>query len=192
MSPTTTPTASRRPSRSTYRYTPRSPDLEPHARSPALRNHDPSSPTTARKTSLRASASTPRCTPPAPRTASPTWFGLKGAGPPTAGDSSATPPPQPGAYINAHRAEWKALATKHGLKIGVMDVELGEGKGGYQYFIITLFDFDRHPDLGGMREVGFQESVKGDASWAVAFERFQKGGRFRDCDFDSALLPFSY
>lgn len=50
-----------------------------------------------------------------------------------------------------------------------MDVELGEGKGGYQHFIMTLFDFDRHLDLGGMHEVGFQESVKGDA---VAFERF--------------------
>jgi hypothetical protein len=99
------------------------------------------------------------------------WFGLKGVGPPEDG----SPAPQPGAYINEHRAEWKALAAKHGLKGGVMDVELGEGKGGYQYFIMTLFDFDRHLDLGRMREVGFEDSVEGDASWAVAFERFRKG-----------------
>lgn len=83
--------------------------------------------------------------------------------------------PQPGAFLREHRAEWKALATKHGLKRGVMDVELGEGKGGYQYFIMTLFDFDRHLDLSGMREVGFEESVEGDTSWAIAFERFRKG-----------------
>ena len=82
---------------------------------------------------------------------------------------------QPGAYIDAHRAEWKALATEHGLKSGVMDVEVGAGKGGYQYFIMTLFDFDRHLDLGGMREVGFAEGVEGDASWGVAFERFRRG-----------------
>lgn len=55
-----------------------------------------------------------------------------------------------------------------------MDVELGEGKGGYQYFIMTLFDFDRHLDLSGMRDVGFEESVEGDASWAIAFERLRK------------------
>jgi hypothetical protein len=100
------------------------------------------------------------------------WFGLKGVGPSPPG---AEPSPQPGAYLREHRAEWKALAAKHGLKSGAVDVELGEGKGGYQYFIMTLFDFDRHLDLGGMRDVGFEESVEGDASWAVAFERFRKG-----------------
>ena len=96
------------------------------------------------------------------------WFGLKGVGPPEDG----SPAPQPGAYINEHRAEWKALAAKHRLKGGVMDVE---GKGGHRYSILTLFDFDRHLDLGGMREAGFEESVEGDASWSVAFERFRKG-----------------
>ena len=102
------------------------------------------------------------------------WFGLKGDGPPL-GKDEGQQHPQPGAYINQHRAEWKALARKHGLKNGVLDVEVGEGKGGYQYFIMTLFDFDRHLDLGGMREVGFDESVEGDKSWAIAFERFRKG-----------------
>ena len=59
---------------------------------------------------------------------------------------------QPGAYINKHRAEWKELATKHGLKSGVMDVELDESKGGYQHFMMKLFDFGRHLDLNDMRK----------------------------------------
>ena len=96
------------------------------------------------------------------------WFGLKGVEP-------TADAPQPPAYINAHREEWRELVKKHGLKSGVMDVELGEGKGGYQYFIMTLFDFDRHLDLSAMREVGFHDSVEGDRSWWTAFDRFRKG-----------------
>ena len=96
------------------------------------------------------------------------WFGLEGTGPREGA-------PQPPAYIGQHMEKWQELVKKHGLKKGVMDVELDGGKGGYQYFIMTLFDFDRHLDLSAMREVGFTDQVLGDKCWATAFDRFRAG-----------------
>ncbi len=99
------------------------------------------------------------------------WFGLKGVGPLDDGSEA----PQPPAYIKEHGAEWQALVKKHGMKSGVMDVELGEGKSGYQYFIMSLFDFDRQCDLSSMRSVGFEDILEDDKCWWTAFERFRKG-----------------
>ncbi|MCJ1298326.1 hypothetical protein MMC08_001115 [Hypocenomyce scalaris] len=96
------------------------------------------------------------------------WFGLQGAGP-------AEGAPEPAQYIKENHGKWSELVKKHDLRPGVVDVELGGGKGGYQYFIMTLFDFDRHCDLSAMKESGFDDVLEGDRAWLIAFERFRKG-----------------
>ncbi|CAN9448398.1 unnamed protein product [Alternaria sp. RS040] len=61
-------------------------------------------------------------------------FGLKGTGPEEGS-------PQPGAYIDAHKKEWEELEKKHNLKKGSVDSDITHP--GFQYFIMTMFDFDR-------------------------------------------------
>ncbi|CAN9365462.1 unnamed protein product [Alternaria alternata] len=62
------------------------------------------------------------------------YFGLKGTGPEEGS-------PQPGAYIDAHKKEWEELEKKHNLKKGSVDSDITHP--GFQYFIMTMFDFDR-------------------------------------------------
>ncbi|CAN9479384.1 unnamed protein product [Alternaria alternata] len=62
------------------------------------------------------------------------YFGLNGTGPEEGS-------PQPGAYIDAHKKEWEELEKKHNLKRGSVDSDITHP--GFQYFIMTMFDFDR-------------------------------------------------
>lgn len=96
------------------------------------------------------------------------YFGLKAGNP----DKDA---PQPGKYIGEHLAEWKKTVEEKGLRKGVAEVDASEGKSGYQYFLMTLFNFDRQCDLKASRDVGFLEKVPPGKSFITAFDRFREG-----------------
>lgn len=98
------------------------------------------------------------------------FFNLKGAPPPAGGSG-----PQPGQYLSDHLEQWKALETKHGLATG----RVGNDKSlaGFQYFIMTLFDFDRPLDLSKEIKAWNQgsraEEEDSQTAWWTAFERFR-------------------
>ncbi|KAF1990415.1 hypothetical protein K402DRAFT_348521 [Aulographum hederae CBS 113979] len=97
------------------------------------------------------------------------FFGLKGVGPPAGGSGS-----QPGDYVQAHLEEWKELETKHGLVGG----RVGNDRsfGGFPYFIMTMFNFDRHMDMGKTHKTWGKAKEETDAkgAWWTAFERFRR------------------
>ncbi|RDW77751.1 hypothetical protein BP6252_05804 [Coleophoma cylindrospora] len=97
------------------------------------------------------------------------YFGLVGAPPPKGGSG-----PQPGKYIEEHLEQWKELETQSGLQTGRVGNE--RSFGGFQYFIMTMFDFDRQLDMSKMHEAwgkGVEETdIKG--AWWTAFDRFRK------------------
>lgn len=94
------------------------------------------------------------------------FFGLKGVGP--TADS-----PQPGPYIQEHRDKWIQLAQTHQLRLETLENELANPK--FQFYIMSLFTFDRVMSLEAMYETGFSETADEQASWFCAFERFRKG-----------------
>lgn len=98
------------------------------------------------------------------------FFGLKGTPPPQGGSG-----PQPGEYLASHLERWKEIEKKHGLATGRVGND--RSLAGYQYFIMTLFDFDRQLDLGKMHEAwkqdGNVEEANDKAVWWTAFERFR-------------------
>ncbi|KAK3116446.1 hypothetical protein LTR53_003172 [Teratosphaeriaceae sp. CCFEE 6253] len=101
------------------------------------------------------------------------FFGLKGVGPPEGGAG-----PQPLAYLADHIEEWKGMEKRYGLVGGRVGNE--RSLAGFDYFIMTLFDFDRPLDLGRMLEMwgeaGKGEEVEGKAAWWTAFGRFRDAG----------------
>lgn len=96
------------------------------------------------------------------------YFNLVGTPPPAGGSG-----PQPGKYIEEHADEWKALEVKHGLQTGRVGNE--RTFGGFQYFIMTMFDFDRQLDMSKTHGVWGKEKVEVDVkgAWWTAFERFR-------------------
>ncbi|EON67348.1 hypothetical protein W97_06601 [Coniosporium apollinis CBS 100218] len=99
------------------------------------------------------------------------FFGLKGVGPPPNGGSG----PQPGEYLVEHVETWRELEQKHGLQKG--RVEGNERSfGGFPYFIMTMFNFDRQMDMSKLHETWGDEKVETDAkgAWWTAFERFRR------------------
>ncbi|KAH7018435.1 uncharacterized protein B0I36DRAFT_276992 [Microdochium trichocladiopsis] len=96
------------------------------------------------------------------------YFGLKGVGPPPGGSG-----PQPTQYCADHFAEWQELEKKHGLKTG----RAGNDRsfGGFPYFIMTMFNFDRHLDMSKAHALMGKEKEETDAkgAWWTAFDRFR-------------------
>ncbi|KAK6439955.1 hypothetical protein LTR95_003818 [Oleoguttula sp. CCFEE 5521] len=98
------------------------------------------------------------------------FFGLKGTAPPAGGSG-----PQPGQYLTEHLEQWKALEKKHGLATG----RVGNDRSfaGFQYFIMTMFNFDRQLDLTNMHAAwsdgGKVQEVDSKTAWWTAFERFR-------------------
>ncbi|KAF2446752.1 hypothetical protein P171DRAFT_462154 [Karstenula rhodostoma CBS 690.94] len=92
------------------------------------------------------------------------YFGLEGTGP----EENA---PQPGAYIAAHRGEWDALEEKEGLKKGSVDSDITHP--GFQYYIMTMFDFDRQMSMEASHGVGYTEVIETPETWKVAFDRMR-------------------
>ena len=93
------------------------------------------------------------------------YFGLEGTGPE---ENS----PQPGAYIKEHRAQWDELEKKHNLKKGSVDNNITHP--GFQYFIMTMFNFDRQQDMSLSKEVGYAEEIGTQQAWYLAFDRMKK------------------
>ncbi|KAF2404500.1 hypothetical protein EJ06DRAFT_469557 [Trichodelitschia bisporula] len=97
------------------------------------------------------------------------FFGLKGVAPPPGGSG-----PQPIQYVADHFAEWQKLEKEYGLKTG----RAGNGRSynGFPYFIMTMFDFDRHMSLNAMHEAwgGEREETDVKGTWWTAFERFRE------------------
>ncbi|RYO35049.1 hypothetical protein AA0111_g3413 [Alternaria arborescens] len=93
------------------------------------------------------------------------YFGLKGTGPEEGS-------PQPGAYIDAHKKEWEELEKKHNLKKGSVDSDITHP--GFQYFIMTMFDFDRQMSMEASHKVGYTEEIATKETWTTAFDRMRK------------------
>lgn len=98
------------------------------------------------------------------------FFGLRGTPPPEGGSG-----PQPGEYLASHFELWKEVEKKNGLATG----RVGNDRtlAGYQYFLMTLFDFDRQLNLSKMhnawKQGGEVEEADTKAVWWTAFERFR-------------------
>jgi hypothetical protein len=97
------------------------------------------------------------------------YFGLKGTPPPPGGSG-----PQPGKYIEDHLSEWKKLEQVHGLQTGRVGNE--RSFGGFQYFIMTMFNFDRDLDMSKCHKVwgDVKEETDVKGAWWKAFDRFRK------------------
>ncbi|KXJ86802.1 hypothetical protein Micbo1qcDRAFT_218528 [Microdochium bolleyi] len=96
------------------------------------------------------------------------YFGLKGVGPPPGGSG-----PQPTEYCADHFAEWQELERKHGLKTGRVGND--RSYGGFPYFIMTMFNFDRPLDMTKTHKLMGKEKEETDAkcAWWTAFDRFR-------------------
>ncbi|KAH6976936.1 hypothetical protein BKA56DRAFT_632876 [Ilyonectria sp. MPI-CAGE-AT-0026] len=97
------------------------------------------------------------------------YFGLKGVAPPAGGSG-----PQPTQYLADHIDQWKEVEKKYGLVTGRVGNE--RSFGGFPYFIMTMFNFDRHLDMSQVHEMWGEakEEVDTKAAWWTAFDRFRK------------------
>lgn len=97
------------------------------------------------------------------------YFGLKGVGPSADGTA-----PQPTQYLADHVDEWKKVEQKHGLVSG----RVGNDRsfGGFPYFIMTMFNFDRHLDMSLAHEMmgDTKEEIDTKGAWYTAFDRFRQ------------------
>lgn len=96
------------------------------------------------------------------------YFGLKGVAP-TSGSG-----PDPVGYTADHKERWWQLEKKHGLQTG--RVGNGRSYGGFPYFIMTMFNFDRNLDMSKMHHAWGETREETDArgAWWTAFDRFRK------------------
>jgi hypothetical protein len=97
------------------------------------------------------------------------YFGLIGTPPPPGGSG-----PQPGKYIEDHLTQWKKLEQDSGLQTGRVGNE--RSYGGFQYFIMTMFNFDRDLDMSKMHDAwgASKEETDIKGAWYTAFDRFRK------------------
>ncbi|KAF2430459.1 hypothetical protein EJ08DRAFT_633988 [Tothia fuscella] len=97
------------------------------------------------------------------------FFELKGVAPPEGGSG-----PQPGDYVQAHLKEWEKMEKEKGLVGG----RVGNNRsfGGFPYFIMTMFNFDRQQDLTKSHEAWGKgaEAVDAKKAWWTVFERFRE------------------
>jgi hypothetical protein len=93
------------------------------------------------------------------------YFGLKGTGP-------STNPPEMRKYIKEHIDVWRKLEEKHGLQTGHADS--AKTFPGFEYFLMTQFDFDRQYDMEKMYATGFTEERGTGMAWGLVFDRMRK------------------
>ncbi|KAF2430454.1 hypothetical protein EJ08DRAFT_633974 [Tothia fuscella] len=96
------------------------------------------------------------------------YFGLKGVGP-----QEGKKGVEIRKYINENIEVWKELEKKHGLKKGIADSDLTFT--GFEYFLMTQFDFDRHYDMTKMYATGFKEEQTPLEAWSTVFDRMRAG-----------------
>ncbi|KAG9240196.1 hypothetical protein BJ878DRAFT_311979 [Calycina marina] len=94
------------------------------------------------------------------------YFGLKGVPPPK---SDAT---EVRAYIKRNIGAWHQLEEKQGLKHSIADSE--KTFAGSEYFLLTMFDFDREYDMTKMYGTGFSEERGTLEAWGGVFDRMKK------------------
>jgi hypothetical protein len=95
------------------------------------------------------------------------YFGLKGVGPPESGESN-----EVRTYIKKHINLWNRMEKKHVLKTGIADSELTFK--GFEYFLLTQFDFDRQYDMTKMYVTGFEEERSTLQAWSGVFDRMRE------------------
>ena len=92
------------------------------------------------------------------------YFGLEGCGP-VEGTADVRE------YIKKHIDVWHKLEEKYGLKKGIADSDLTFK--GFEYFLLTLFDFDRQYDMTKMYDTGFKEERDVMQAWGLVFDRMK-------------------
>ncbi|KAK5019482.1 hypothetical protein LTR16_000511 [Cryomyces antarcticus] len=96
------------------------------------------------------------------------YFGLRGT-PPT---EATTKVNKLRKYIYDHLPEWRVLEKKHGLRTGIADSDIT--LEGFEYFLLTQFDFDRQYDMTKMYSTGFAEERGILQTWGVVFDRMRE------------------
>jgi hypothetical protein len=91
-------------------------------------------------------------------------FDLKGTGP-------VTDPPEIRRFIKENIGVWHELEKKHGLQTGHADSD--RVFPGFEYFLMTQFDFDREYDMEKMYATGFKEERGTREAWGGVFERMR-------------------
>ncbi|KAH7377329.1 hypothetical protein BKA66DRAFT_496475 [Pyrenochaeta sp. MPI-SDFR-AT-0127] len=93
------------------------------------------------------------------------YFGLKGTGP-------APNPPEIRQFIKDNISTWNELEKKHGLQAG--HAHNDKVFPGFEYFLMTQFDFDRQYDMSKMYSTGFTEERETKQAWGGVFDRMRR------------------
>lgn len=64
------------------------------------------------------------------------------------------------------------MEKKYGLKSGIADSDLTFK--GFEYFLLTQFDFDRQYDMAKMYGTGFKEERSTSHAWGGVFDRMKR------------------
>lgn len=92
------------------------------------------------------------------------YFGLKGTGP---SDS----PPEIRIFIKENLETWKKLEESDVLQKG--HAHNDKVFPGFEYFLMTQFDFDRQYDMSKMYSTGFKEERDTKQAWGGVFDRMK-------------------
>jgi hypothetical protein len=95
------------------------------------------------------------------------YFGLIGIGPPFKGEST-----EVRTYIKKHLNIWYGMEKKYSLRSGIADSE--RTYKGFEYFLLSQFDFDRQYDMTKMYGTGFVEERDSMQAWGGVFDRMRE------------------
>lgn len=94
------------------------------------------------------------------------YFGLVGTGP-------SPNPPEMRKFIKENMGTWRRLEREKGLQSGHADSE--RTFPGFEYFLMTQFDFDRQYDMDKVyKEAGFGEERGTLEAWGGVFDNMRK------------------
>ena len=93
------------------------------------------------------------------------YFDLNGTGP-------AADPPEMRKFIKDNMDTWERLEREHGLQTGHADSK--RTFPGFEYFLMTQFDFDRQYDMEKTYATGFNEERDTLQAWGPVFDRMRK------------------
>ncbi|KAJ4351999.1 uncharacterized protein N0V89_007345 [Didymosphaeria variabile] len=93
------------------------------------------------------------------------YFDLNGTGP-------TSDPPEMRKFIKDNIDVWKRLEKEKGLQTGHADSE--RTFSGFEYFLMTQFDFDRQYDMSKTYATGFSEERDTLEAWSLVFDRMRK------------------
>lgn len=93
------------------------------------------------------------------------YFGLQGTGP-------SENPPEMRKFIKENMDVWNKLEKEKGLQTGHADSPMTFP--GFEYFLMTQFDFDRQYDMERTYATGFEEERETLQAWGGVFDRMRK------------------